>query len=270
MLNSALENFSFDMIYGINGQTDQEFEDDIIKATKTNTRNIDFYPLNNYVSQISLHRAFTVNNLHLGHPFRKLEMNIHLRQKMNELGFLPHNGHGFFRSNNQSWQFPIVTDEYTFHYHKHVYGYEDRDIIGFGNSAVSLLNGYTLINESKRSKYISSLKSHCLDYTVGKHDINAASNKAVLMHLPYFGYIDKSRIDWTKIYPETKVALHELTANGLIKETEKHLQLTQDGWYWYVNLMYYLSPKFEKDALNLYIKSISVDKNRNVELSQIE
>jgi oxygen-independent coproporphyrinogen-3 oxidase len=270
MLNSTLNYFSFDMIYGMNGQTDDEFEDDIINAAKQNTLNIDFYPLNNYVSQIALHRAFRSNNLFLNSPYRKLEMNVRLKEKLNELGFIPHNGHGYFRTTKKSHDCPIITDDYTFHYHKHVYGYDDRDIVGFGNSAVSIFNGYSTINEAKRGKYISSLKSYCLDYTIGKHNANAAANKAVLMHLPYFGYIDKNRVNWSEIYQETKIALEELKTNKLIEETQNQFRLTQIGWYWYVNLMYYLSPKFEKESLNSYIKSISADKNRIVELTQIE
>lgn len=40
-----------------------------------------------------------------------------------------------------------------------------------------------------------------------------------------------------------------LKERGLIIETTKEYKLTQLGWYNYVNLLYYLSPKEEQRAL---------------------
>jgi coproporphyrinogen III oxidase-like Fe-S oxidoreductase len=271
LMKEYLPFVSFDMIYGINGQSDEEFLSDIDQAVALNTANIDFYPLNNYVSQIALHNTFRNNGLFCNSPMRKIEMNMLLRKRMYDHGFLPHNGHGFYKASRQHLSLnPVVSGEYTFHYHKHVYGCNNHDLLGFGTSAVSVLNGVTVINNPSRHKYISSLKSYTLDYTIGKQDSRAFLNRGLLMHLPYFGFLNKDQIEWSDTYPETQIRLSALIEHGLVQETEHQFKLTLSGWYWYVNLMYYLSPSFERDSINKYIENIASDKKRIVELSQIE
>lgn len=270
LLQKHLPFNSFDIIYGMNGQTDQEFISDVELAANTGFRNIDFYPLNNYVSQIRLHKAFAKNNLHLNDPFRKLDLNIMLRNKMKSLGYLPHNGHGFVKASNEELASnPVLSDNYTFHYHKHVYGLEDRDILGFGASAISTLNNYTIINSPERDTYTSSLTDGNLNYSIGKHEPNSKFEKGVSMHLPYFGVLNKSSIHWDKISDSIKSSLEYLIDLELVIDDGTTYKLSQDGWYWYVNLMYYLSSKNEQAAINSFIREVALEKGRMVELSEI-
>ncbi|HLX53066.1 MAG TPA: hypothetical protein VKR58_03965, partial [Aquella sp.] len=75
----------------------------------------------------------------------------------------------------------------------------------------------------------------------------------VVLRLPYHGEIEKSKIDWTNVHNSTLTALVELVQGGLVNESPEKYTISQEGWYWYVNMMYYLSPPEEKIELDLLI-----------------
>ena len=141
---------SFDMLYGMNGQSAESFVEDIELAIATGWKNIDFYPINNLVTQTRLHHAFREEGLQPVSGNIKFWMNVVLREYMREAGYLPHNGHGYVRvPPDELRENPVVTNLYSFEYHRHVYGYSDADLIGFGTNAISSTSRYTMSNTSK-------------------------------------------------------------------------------------------------------------------------
>ncbi len=257
--STLVENFdyvSFDMLYGMHGQTDEEFVADIIQATKMGTNNIDFYPINNLVTQDILRKNYDRDGLKASNGLRKLHLNVLLREYLAKLNFFPHNGHGYVRdgSGNNVKKECITTDKYIFNYHKHVYGYSDTDLLGFGNGSISSFSNITVTNCDDREKYIDSINSDRIFYQVGEHEHGAFYNKPITMHLPYFGYLDKNLVNWNNVNPFIIDSLEELKKYRLVYENENDFYLTFIGWLWYVNLFYYLSSPCERLGLDMLIK----------------
>ena len=262
---------SFDLLYGMDGQSADEFLEDVRLALATGFNNIDCYPINNLVTQTRLHRAYDAAGLMPTSGHTKFWMNVVLNEHMRAASFLPHNGHGYVRvAPGEVGGRPVVTDYYSFKYHEHVYGYEDSDLIGFGNNAISSLIGYTICNTASREKYISRLLGDdTWDFSIGRHDERARASKGVILHLPYHGRIEKKRVRWEAVFPETLRSLDQLIGAGLVAEAGDMLVLTQLGWYWYVNLMYFLSPGKEKRAIDDLIERKKRDRGRRVESSTV-
>ncbi|MBW4635414.1 MAG: radical SAM protein [Iphinoe sp. HA4291-MV1] len=262
---------SFDILYGMNGQTEDDFISDLQKAIALGTPTIDVYPIDHVVTQIKLHQKSKEAGLPPKSAMSRFSMNVLLNQYMRSNGFLPHNGHGYVRAPKEELlKQPVVTDYYSFKYHEYVYGHDDRDIIGFGVGAISSLNGYVITNTSNRSKYIESvLEQSTWDMLVSKHAQRADASRGVILHLPYHGLVEKSRINWEQVYPETLENLQQLVDAGLIEEKPDRYEITQIGWYWYVNVMYYLIPQQEKRILNSFIVQQLRQPGREVKKEQI-
>ncbi len=262
---------SFDILYGMNGQTEEDFVKDLQQAVALGTPTIDVYPIDNIATQIKLHRASEEAGLAPQSALSRFSMNVLLNAYMRTMGFLPHNGHGYVRAPQEELRKqPIVTDHYSFQYHEHVYGHDDRELIGFGVSAISSMNGCTITNLSSREKYMKQvLEDGIWDVTLSKHHPVADASRGVILHLPYHGFVEKSKIRWDEVHPDTMSALGELTDAKLITETPDRYELTQVGWYWYVNVMYYLTPKREQRLLNKFIAERLQEPGRKVEVNQI-
>jgi oxygen-independent coproporphyrinogen-3 oxidase len=271
LLRANLPYTSFDILYGMNGQTEEEFLRDLEQAVALGTHTIDVYPIDNIVTQVALHRASDAAQLPPQPAFKRLTMNILLNAYMRSAGFLPHNGHGYVRAPAEELhKQPVVTDYYSFRYHEHVYGHDDREVVGFGVSAISSMKGYTITNGSGRNKYIKALLAGDVwDLTLSTHLPAADASRAVILHLPYHGFVEKARVRWTEVHPETLQALDEILKAGLIAEKPDRYELTQVGWYWYVNVMYYLTPKREQRLLNRFIAAQMQEPGRTIEASQI-
>lgn len=246
---------SFDMLYGMSGQTPDEFVRDVELARATGIRNIDFYPINDLVTQPRLQRAFRADDRAPTSALTKFYMNVLLRELMTDAGYLPHNGHGYVTVPvTEIARRPVVTDRYTFWYHEYVYGYSDAELIGFGTNAISSLNGFVLTNDPVRDRYVASLlRDDGWRFTVGEHSAGADASKPVITRLPYHGTLEKRRVNWDLVHPDTRDALRQLVDAGLVVEKVDSYALTLEGWYWYVNLMYYLSPARERQTLDDFI-----------------
>lgn len=262
---------SFDILYGMNGQTEDDFISDLQKAIALGTPTIDVYPIDHVVTQIKLHQKSKEAGLPPKTAMSRFSMNVLLNQYMRSNGFLPHNGHGYVRAPKEELlKQPVITDYYSFKYHEYVYGHDDRDIIGFGVGAISSLNGYVITNTSIRSQYIESLlEENIWDVIVSKHDQRADASRGVILHLPYHGFVEKSRINWEQVYPETLENLQQLVDAELIEEKPDRYEITQIGWYWYVNIMYYLIPKADKRILNNFIVQQLRQPGRELKKEQI-
>lgn len=267
ILNTLFENVSFDILYGMSGHTEDDLISDLQQACDTGVSNIDIYPIDNIMTQPTLHKTLTQLGYAPTSATRKFAMNVLIDSYMRTRGYMPHNGHGYRRTDAKNTTQNIIYSDYKFEYHEHVYGYQDHDLIGFGASAISSLYGAKIINTSQRSKYISEF-THCdnreVTFHVTQHNTDLDAIRPLALRLPYFGYIEKSKISYHLIGDEMEQKIENLITARLIKESEHQLQLTKAGWYNYVNIMYYLLPLIEQQAMDNFIATQLCNSRRDI------
>jgi oxygen-independent coproporphyrinogen-3 oxidase len=152
-----------------------------------------------------------------------------------------------------------------------VYGYQDHDLIGFGVSAISSVNGAKLINTNLRSKYISQFTEPneiSNTFQILTHNPELDALRPLALRLPYFGSIEKNRLSFSSIPSDAKAKIVLLKQAGLITETETKFLLTKTGWYNYVNIMYYLLPTIEQQTMDSFIADQLTQSVRDI--SEIE
>ncbi len=263
---------SVDLLYGMHGQTFTEFVQDLNHVVQLNTPTIDVYPINNVVTQTKLHKELHENNMEATSGFSKTLMAVILREYMWKSGYLPHNGHGFVKVDSKDLAVrPVVTDQYRFQYHEAHFGYKNHDIIGFGSGAWSITDGFIIENPKPWKSYMDDLhKNANLNMKLYEFDPLVCESKGVAFHLPYHGEADKEKINWQLVRPEVIERLQAAIARGLVVETPTHYRLTDLGWLWYGNLLYYLSPNSEQEKINAFIAETNAVGNRFVENSSID
>jgi oxygen-independent coproporphyrinogen-3 oxidase len=271
LLQKAFSYVSFDILYGLNGQSTEQVLSDVRHAVALGTPTIDFYPINNLVTQQKLHRSFQAKGWLPISAIERLHMKRAIDTYMRASGFLPHNGHGYVHApDNILADDPPITDWYRFHYHEYGYGYADHEIIGFGASAISSTRTFTATNTTRREEYIQSLLGGSLwEITLSMHKNAASEARGIIMHLPYYGVLDASRIDWATIHPDTLQALEELIDAGLVQEDSGHYTTSRAARYWYVNMMYYLMPKAEQKMLDDFISTKCQEPGRIIEDAEL-
>ncbi|MDP9729351.1 radical SAM protein (plasmid) [Alicyclobacillus sp. TC] len=267
LLKKAFPFVSIDILYGMHGQTFDEFVQDLHYAVELQTPTIDVYPINNAVTQIHLNREFRENNLEATSGFSKTLMNVILREYMEKSGYLPHNGHGYVKSSKEHIeQRPVVTDTYRFQYHEAHYGYKGHEIIGFGSGAWSVMDGFILENKGDWKSYVSTMRDHNqLEMNFFEFDPVICESKGIAFHLPYHGEVEKKKINFELVRPEVLGRLQEVINRGLVYDDGTHYRLSELGWIWYGNLLYYLSPDTEQKAILNFIERRSQQKGRYVE-----
>lgn len=255
ILTKNFETVLFDIIYGMNGQDEEDIIRDLDKSICLGTSNIDIYPIDNVMTQPKLHKAIQDRGFPLTTATRKFAMNMLIDSYMRSKGFMPHNGHGYVRTNNVDQS--VVTDEYSFKYHEHVYGYSDHDLHGFGVNAVSSIREHVITNTSSRKKYINSIKNGKIPSMISKHSKILDEMKPIILRLPYHGSVEKRKIKETPFYLQDKIS--ELIEHKLVYEDDKGFYLTKIGWYWYTNIMFWLMPESDKDMMRGFItKQLSI------------
>ena len=255
MMKKYFENTSIDMIYGINGQTIDEFIEDIHLACKLNTKLIDFYPLTQPAANTKLNNLFSQNGLLPKTELEIIGFGMILKQVTKNYGYISHNGHGFVKVSNSYISNNENYDNYSFHYHKCTMGYDDGDVIGFGAGASSRYINYGICNENNIDKYISSIENNIIPCSIYSIDKALHYSKGITTHLPYFGYAEKSKIDFDKVSNETIKRLKNLVDNNIVYEKNNIYYLREDAWYWDNVLMYYLSPECERNVLDNIVNS---------------
>lgn len=264
LLNRNFEFVCIDMLYGLHGQSISELIKDLHSAIQLETKLIDLYPINNIVIQERLGCAYKKENLSPTSGLDKFGLSVLAQQYMRANGYLPHNGHGFIKSNTGNNA--IVTDEYTFEYHEAVYGYKGHEIISFGSFAYTSIDGLCIGNPTNTKKYIENLNNNNhIDMYIGQYDKSICENKGIALHLPYHGVAEKRKMDLTLIDEVTKEKLNEAIKRGLVIETPDSLQLTQSGLSWYVNLLYYFSPQSDQTKLESMINQAENKEKRSIE-----
>ncbi|KGQ64312.1 coproporphyrinogen-III oxidase family protein [Gallibacterium anatis] len=251
LLNKNFKTVLFDILYGMNGQDEEELIRDLEKAIALGTSNIDIYPIDNVMTQAKLHKAIRDRGLPLTTATRKFSMNMLIDSYMRSKGFMPHNGHGYVRVDEVDQS--VVTNKYSFIYHEHVYGYSDHDLHGFGVNAVSSIREHTITNTSSRQNYINSMMNGKIPMTINKHSKILDEMKALIMRLPYHGEVEKSKIDMINIPLSLQEKISQLKSHKLITEDKERFYLTKLGWYWYTNIMFWLMPESEQIAMKHFV-----------------
>ncbi|OBR54064.1 coproporphyrinogen-III oxidase family protein [Paraburkholderia tropica] len=250
---------TFDILYGMNGQDEEELIADLELAVALGTTNVDIYPIDNIMTQVGLHTKLAQANHAPTSAMRKFGMNVLVDQFMRHAGFMPHNGHGYVRTKPTD---AVVSDAYSFVYHEHVYGYHDFDVLGFGTSAVSTAKGHVITNVESRKVYGETISAGRFPCVISQHDVRLDYSRPLILRLAYHGHVDKQRVVWNHVHPEVIEKLGQLKEEGLVTETETSLSLTKLGWYWYVNVMYYLMPREDQLVMNGIVVSQLKDKER--------
>ncbi|MCW2903865.1 MAG: coproporphyrinogen oxidase [Streptosporangiaceae bacterium] len=255
LLRRYFDYTSFDIIYGMHGQTIERFARDIQQAVDLGTETIEFYPITNLVTQASLHHGYVKAGLSPLSFMQKMSMTMFLNQYIRSSGFQQHNGHGYLRLPEGETPDPkhFISRRYTNVYNKFFWAHHDVDLMGFGNSAVSQTGEYTIMNDENRATYTKNL----LENDDFKINVTVADGipyeRGVVLHLPYFGWLAKDSVEWDKVPAEIIHKLGRLIAEGLVVEDSEEYRITELGWYWYVNMMYYLSPETDQRILDDFV-----------------
>ncbi len=247
---------TFDILYGMSGQDEEELVADLEAAVSMGTSNIDIYPIDNVMTQVGLHTKLGQAAHAPTSAMRKFSMNVLIDQFMRHSGFMPHNGHGYVRTPSSA---DVVSNAYSFVYHEHVYGYHDLDLLGFGTNAVSSTKGHVITNTHSKKVYREKLAAGEFPCAISQHDVALDYSRPVILRLAYHGELDKRLVHWDKVHPAVLEKLEQLKQEGLVIDDGAHLSLTKLGWYWYVNIMYYLMPKEDQLVMNRMV----VDKLKN-------
>lgn len=262
MLVPHVDNVLCDIMYGMNGSTEVQTLTDIDKAVSLGISNIDIYPINNAATSVRLHKNIKNNFSDVMPALRKLNMKLMIDEHLRQHGFMPYNGHGYVR--NPYPNSTLITNDYSFVYHEHVYGYEDHDVLGFGTGAISSLAGSVITNDASRNKYVNStLKGRHLCH-ISQHSEILDIVKPWILRLPYHGHIEKAKVDISKVPGTLRKKINELIDANLIYETETQFLLSKQGWLWYSNIMFYLMPSSEQEILKKIVHEKLLTPGRNI------
>lgn len=238
---------TFDILYGMSGQDEEELIADLQAAVALGTTNVDIYPIDNIVTQVGLHAKLERAGATPTSAMRKFGMNVLVDQAMRHAGFMPHNGHGYVRTLATS---DVVSDAYSFVYHEHVYGYHDYDLMGFGVNAISSTMGHVMTQTHSKKVYREAVAQGRIPCEISRHDRALDFARPLVLRLPYHGRIDTRNVRWDSVHPEVIDKLERLKQERFVVEDGESLSLTKLGWYWYVNLMYFLMPSADQLLMN--------------------
>ncbi|EJF82655.1 hypothetical protein [Bartonella rattimassiliensis] len=88
---------------------------------------------------------------------------------------------------------------------------------------------------------------------VSKHSPILDEIKPIILRLPYHGLVRKSLIKMNLVPNTIFSKLDVLLSNNLIVEDNDSWQLTKLGWYWYINIMFWLMPEEDQHILKAFI-----------------
>lgn len=225
-----------DIMYGMNGSTESQTLTDIDKAVSLGLSNIDIYPVNNVATSVKLHKQIKTKFPTIMPALRKLNMKLMIDEHMRQRGFMPYNGHGYVRHSRPHDE--LITKDYSFVYHEHIYGYSDHDVIGFGVGAISSVAENVITNSPARSQYTKEMLQGNYACHVSHHPAILDEVKPAILRLPYHGSMEKSKLTISSLPNGLKHKLDALISTGLVNESEKAFTLTRQGWLWYSNIMF--------------------------------
>jgi len=247
LLVPTFEHVLCDIMYGMNGSGESQTLIDIDKAIELGLSNLDIYPINNAATSVKLHKQIKEHFAEVMPAMRKLNMKLMIDEHMRQKGYIPYNGHGYVRK--AASRDELITSEYSFIYHEHVYGYSDHDLLGFGVGAISSIAENVITNTPLREKYISKMAAGEYICQVSHHAPILDTVKPVVLRLPYHGVIEKSKVNMDEMPKGLLDKFYSLLEAGLVIESEDAYTLTKQGWLWYSNIMFYLIPESEQNIL---------------------
>ncbi|WP_369986928.1 coproporphyrinogen-III oxidase family protein [Pseudomonas xanthosomatis] len=247
LLREHFDHVLCDIMYGMNGSSERQTLADIDKAVELGLSNIDIYPINNAATSVKLHKQIRARFAEVMPAMRKLNMKFMIDAHLRQQGYVPYNGHGYVRRHGASAA--LITDDYSFIYHEHVYGYADHDLLGFGVGAISSVAGHVITNTPLREKYIKTMGAGQCLCQVSQHDPVLDAVKPLVLRLAYHGSVDKRLIDMQSMPKGLMARVQALIDADLVIEQGHHYRLTRLGWLWYSNIMFYLIPESEQNIL---------------------
>jgi oxygen-independent coproporphyrinogen-3 oxidase len=246
---------SFDVLYGMHGQTMDEFAQDIQQAIELGTASCEFYPINHLVTSNTLHTGYRDKGLRPLHYVEKMGMSLFLKDYMRASGFKLFNGHGYARLPGPDVEDRYVSQRYYSNmYHEYCWPNWDDDLVGFGSSAVTQTLDWTIMNDESRSSYVKGLGNGDIKVKVTQAD-HIPYERGLVLTLPYHGSLRKDRIPFDKVDPVVLHRLSELVDEGMFIDRPDEYLITELGWTWYVNMMYYLSPDADRQVLDEFVAS---------------
>lgn len=264
MANEMFPYTNIDMIYGMAGQSPEDLSRDINEVLSLKSTTIDFYPLNNLAAQVRMHRRAHDSGLQHLPASQRTEYRRIIDQELRSQGYCRINGYSYTQAEGSN-RAPIQHHR-KFQYHDIIYGYHDDAMLGYGSSALTQLPGYNVYNHPDRSEYISRVTAGTLPWEA--HGAGDCAEKGVVT-FPYRGLLDKSRIPWNRVPSETLAALDDAVQAGLIVDANENYEITDRGWLFYVDLMYYLMPTEGKRWISNKIES-QIQRGRECEQTDLE
>ena len=248
---------SFDIIYGLHGQTIADLSQDLQTAIDVGTETIDCYPINNLASQASLHAGYRKAGLQPLSYIDKMAMTIYLNQYLRAAGFRLYNGHGFVRLPPE--QAARETGHYARSY-SNLYNllsfasHWNDDLVAFGSSGLSQSGAWAVMNDPNRASYVQNLLGNSELKVQASRAERVPYERGIVVRMPYEGTLDKDRVPWDQISPDVLGKLDDLVDEGLITEDASAYNVTELGWAWYVNMIYYLSSARDQRILDHLIE----------------
>ncbi len=245
--NSLFPYSNVDLLYGMAGQEIDQLNEDLTAALDLQTTTIDVYPLNNLSSSLAMHREFQNAALDFLPAVTRIKYRMHINRFFEKRGHAPINGYSYTVAAKTDRVAGPVHLSKNFLYHDILYGYHDDEVIGYGSSAISQISGYTISNFRNRQMYVNEvLTKRALPHRVFGPIL---SPERGIVFFPYRGVLDKARIQWDELPSETLAALRTTLSAGLIVDHGERYELTEPGWLFYVNLMFYLMPSAGKSCI---------------------
>ena len=233
---------NIDIIFGLAGQSMDDLIMEAEAAIALGTTTVDFYPLNYMSASLKMHRNFKEHGLEPLSPATKIGYRMFLDEYMRAKGYIPINGYSYTRDHKERTGRVLIDRDPVFQYHDVLYGYSTDEVIGFGASAVTQAGDFNTFNPNSLDEYIDELQQEgalLSALTLGNKDCPEKG----IVYFPYRGVLEKDRIDWARVPAETMQALEEAVQKGLVVDSGDLYTLSQAGWLFYVNLVYFLTPK---------------------------
>jgi oxygen-independent coproporphyrinogen-3 oxidase len=249
MLNSIFSYTNVDLLYGMAGQDINELHDDLTAAVRLQTTTIDVYPLNNLSASPAMHRQIAEAGLDFLPATARIQFRIYIKQFFHDHGYAAINGYSYAMADEACHNAadPVQLSR-KFLYHDILYGYHDDEIIGYGSSALSQIPGFNLYNFRNRQAYVREVLANTALPHRSFGPLTAPERGIVFF--PYRGVLDKSTIAWDEVPVETLSALQATLKAGLVIDRGDRYELTEAGWLFYVNLMYYFMSRSGKLCLS--------------------
>lgn len=257
---------NMDLLYGMAGQTLDELIADINGYLELGTTSIDCYPLNNSSTQRKLHQAFREAGLHPLSASTKLSYRLFLNEYLRAHGYVPINGYSYAKQTPETrGQRVVIQHTPTFRYHDIVYGYGDECIHGYGAGAVSMFDSRVTSGIANRAAYIDRLLGKSNQPWFNAWQASHGTEKGIV-YFPYRGTLDKKRIDWERVDADTHETLELAVKRGLAVEKGDWYEVTEAGWFNYVDLEYMLMPRWHRQHLaNIVDRAFTQGRERDDE-----